>query len=396
MGVLVIIAAFLLLALLFKPSSAVFIPGPNDSHAYKVAVANFLLDAAQQDPHDPEPERKLAASLFMPVKKEHCTSEYERLYMPAITARASDVQFFGNTSSGVFEKMKYKACGSSSQVVDASKYPIVFLEPQLGTSRFLYSTLARFMSANGVAVVLIDHPYDSSIVQNGPGGRKMHNSDSIGLDPFTQLTSWNEAVTMIINTRIQDINFALQKLNRISLLQRHFSSFKFSAAFDTSSYTVVGHGLGGTTATTLSTLDPRVRFSINLSGSAPLLRQPTSADIYFFGRSDFRRENDIYWPRTWKNLAGKATEWDLEGAGIFDFSDLPWIVDLARADGKINIKKVNGLQGLGPWGFHVTACYLEAYMNSELAVPKDFGAIGNCVRLFDQMVPYSEVIHNAT
>jgi hypothetical protein len=365
MGLLaIILTACITLVMLFEPILAVYIPGPNDAHEYKVAVANLpLTNAAHQD---------LDVSLFMPVKKADCTMECDKLYMSGDIARASDAQFFSNTSGGVFEKMKYKTCCSGSKTIDASKYPLVFLEPQVGTSRFLYSTLARFMSANGMAVVLIDHPQDSN-----------------ALVPFHDLKAWNETVTKTVDARIQDINSILQELGDVSLLQRQFPSLNFNATFDTESYTVIGHGIGGTTATTLSTLDPRVRFSINLSGTPPLLQHPTPANVYFFGRSDFRRENDIHWPQTWKYLAGRATEWDFKNAGIFDFSDLPWIVDLARHDGKMIINEVKGLRDtLGPFGFHVNACYLEAYLKAELREPK-YGYVGDCFRLFDQMVPYA-------
>lgn len=81
---------------------------------------------------------------------------------------------------------------------------------------------------------------------------------------------------------------------------------------------------------------------------------------------------------------------------MFKFSDLPWIVDLARKDEKITIRNVRGLQdSLGPFGFHVMACYLKAYLKAELAVSNGFGTIGNCVRMFDQMVPYSGANHKA-
>ena len=78
---------------------------------------------------------------------------------------------------------------------------------------------------------------------------------------------------------------------------------------------------------------------------------------------------------------------------MFDFSDLPWIADLARQDEKITIDEVKGLRNsLGPWGFHVTACYLEAYLKAELTEPK-YGYVGDCFRLFDQMVPYPGGVH---
>ncbi|KAJ4315079.1 hypothetical protein N0V94_006133 [Neodidymelliopsis sp. IMI 364377] len=380
-----ILAACISLVLLFEPITAVVIPGPDQLHPFDVAIAH-------QDYNAPKLGSKLTASLFMPVKKADCIAHCEKLYMPAGTARASNEQFLGNASIGVFERMRYKTCCGGSQVIDASKYPLVFLEPQVDTSRFLYSTLARFMSANGMAVVLIDHPHDSPISQDvSHGSSDARDNNPVNLNPFGAITTWNETVTKAIDTRIQGINFMLQELAEVSSLKRQFSAFKFKSTLDTSFYTVVGHGIGGTTATTLSALDPRVRFSINLSGSAPLLQHYTSADIYFFGRSDFRRENDIHWPATWKQLVGRATEWDLRDAGIFDYSDLPWIVDLARKNEKMTIKHVEGLQSLGPWGFHITACFLEGYLRAQLAEPKDIYAISKCVGMFPEMVPYPGV-----
>ncbi|KAJ4376548.1 hypothetical protein N0V86_006661 [Didymella sp. IMI 355093] len=361
-----ILAACITLVMLFEPIHAVYIPGPNDAHVYNSAVANFPLN------------NDLEVSLFMPVKKSDCSSEEDRLYMPASAVRTLDKQFFGNVSTSVFDKMKYKACDGSSKTIDASKIPLVFMEPQVGTSRFLYSTLARFMAANGMAIAILDHPEISS---------------SATLDPFHDLKEWNETVTQTVNARIKDINVVLKKLDDVKLLQRQFPGFEFKSTFDTQSYSIVGHGIGGTTATTLSTLDSRVSFSINLSGTPPLLQHPTYATVYFFGRSDFRRENDIHWPSAWKNLAGRATEWDFQDAGIFDYSDLPWIVDLARQDGKITIDNVKGLRNvLGPFGFHINACFLEAYLKAELTEPKQ-GWVGDCVRMFDQMKPYPGGVH---
>lgn len=88
-----ILAACITLVMLFEPIHAVYIPGPNDAHAYKSAVAHFSLS------------NSLEVSLFMPVKKEDCAFESERLYMPAGVARASDEQFLGNVSTSVFDKM---------------------------------------------------------------------------------------------------------------------------------------------------------------------------------------------------------------------------------------------------------------------------------------------------
>ncbi|KAF2995252.1 hypothetical protein E8E13_003392 [Curvularia kusanoi] len=359
-----IFAACMAVISIFEPIHAVYIPAPSDAHPYKVAIAEFPLTVS--------PRRDLEMSLFMPVANANCITQCDKIYMPDEVAKASDAQFFRNASSSVFTKMKHKECCKSDKAIDASKLPLVFMEPQVGISRFLYSMLARYMSANGMAVAVIDH--------NTGGSRD--------LDPFSELQEWDESVTKEIDTRRDDIDFVLEKLNDISFLRRQFRSLSFNGSLDTGSFSIVGHGIGGTTATSLGMEDGRVRFSINLSGSAPSTEEDKQATVYFFGRSEFTRDDDINWPETWKHLVGKATEWDFKDAGLFDYSDLPWIADLARKNENVTIQEVKGLRdSLGPWGFHVTACYLEAYLKSELTDAR--GDIEKCYHQFDQMQPYS-------
>jgi hypothetical protein len=109
----------------------------------------------------------------------------------------------------------------------------------------------------------------------------------------------------------------------------------------------------------------RCHTSINLSGAAPKVSKPASCmdhvatpgTIYFFGRSDYNRDTNVVWEAALEAWGNKAVEYDLQNAGLFDYSDLPLIVDLSRKNAGIEIKDVNGLRDtLGPFGFHVTAC----------------------------------------
>lgn len=412
LGILAIILTTMLalIGVKFKPIHSVIIPDPLvRDHDFSVAVANFQFSGpAPPDSFEPLLKRDIPVSLFIPVKREDCTKQCEKLYMPAEDVDANDEEFFGDLNAGIFKRFKYEVCCGGLEIIDAFKYPNIILEPQAHTSRFLYSTLARFLSANGMAVVLLENARRRCTARNCPDGSSIHQHDSSithkdtsithhdanmtddedKLNAFTDLTEWNTTVSKVVETRIADIFFALEQLQDVTVLQRQFPFLKFNSTVNTKSYTIIGHGMGGTVATTLGTLDPRVRFSINLSGSAPFLLEPTSASVYFFGRSDFRREHDIYWPATWPMLQGKATEWDLQDAGMFDYSDLPWIVDLARQDGKMKIGDVKGLKTLGPNGFHIMTCFIESYIRAELMVPKDSSSLSQCVNLYKQMVPY--------
>jgi hypothetical protein len=270
-----------LLFLIVNGSSAVIIPAPDaDSHAYKVAVAHFpLTDIAYRDPYVATQNRKLMASLFLPVSNTLCTQECESTYMPPTTARILSRQFFSNANTTIFNTTTYSTCCRTSQLIDAAAYPLVVLEPQVRTSRLLYSTLARHITANGAAVILIDHPYDASIVEFAYS-RAIYNNGSIDLSAFNPVQTWNGTVTQAVETRMRDVRFVLAQLGDVASLRRQFPEMEFESAFRVDGYAVVGHGLGGATATTLSVLDSRVRFSINMAGSAPLLRHPVEASRY--------------------------------------------------------------------------------------------------------------------
>jgi hypothetical protein len=368
----------------FNQVHSILIPGPDSEHKFKSAVAEFsLVDNRRKDPHSVDDDRKIMVSLFMPIPVSDCTSECDHAYMGKVAAKIANNQTLGDPNNGVFEKMKYTVCCGSSEPIDASNIPVVVLEPHIDTSRLLYSNLARYMTANNVAVILIDHPHDSSVVEF-PDTGAVFNSGATGLSNFSPLTVWNSTVTNAIDFRIQDIYMALERVQDPTLLTRSFgSAFNFSSGLNTSSYSIVGHGLGGTVATQLSISDRRVRLSINLSGSAPPLDHNIGSPIYFIGRANAKRDDDINWPQTWKHLTGPATEYDLADSEIMDFTDLPIVID---ATGNPKLKGI-GLGKSGPWDNHSVVCMVEGILRDQLR--GETGAVSHCIQLFgDRMVPY--------
>jgi hypothetical protein len=389
--VLVIILA------LFGSSHAILVPSADSYHNFKVAVTHFpLTDATHKDPYNPAEDRRVMVSLFMPVAKASCANECQYSYMPSDTAAIANEQFIvgGRRDAGVFEKMSYTVCCGSSVNIDASKIPIVFFEPHVDTSRLLYTNMARFISANGVAVVLLDHPGDSSIVQLASSRTRalqtVYNSGTVALSNFSPITTWNSTVETAVNTRIADIQFVLSQLNSPALLQRQFPTLRFSSGLKTVSYGIVGHGLGGTVATSLGLQDKSARFSINLSGTPPLLSSSLqNSPLYFIGRSDFRREHDINWPTTWSHLTGPVTEFDLKDSAIFDMSDVPVIVELAKNEGGKKDLQVKGISSQDPaQGNHAVTCFLENIIKGQFKLDSQYRVLGDCIRMFKGLVPY--------
>jgi len=393
-------------AALFSKTHAIDVPGADDRHNYKVAVSHFpLTNTAFKDPYHPTEDRRVMASLFMPVPKGSCLKECTASYMPPMTAAIANEQFIvgGKRDAGVFENMDYKVCCGSSASIDASKIPVVVIEPHVDTSRLLYSTMARYISANGVAVVLVDHPGDASIVQFTTSSSRIrasttdvYNSGTVALSNFSPLTAWNTTISTALGVRETDIFFVLSQIaNNPDFLTRQFPSITFSSGLSTSNFGIVGHGLGGTVATSLSLYNTSTTaFSINLSGTPPLANTSAirNSPLWFFGRSDFRRENDIHWPTTWTHLTGRATEFDLANSAIFDVSDLPVIVELARNEGGLKDTQARGLSGGDAvQGQHGVTCFVENIVKQIFGLDGQGVAVEDCVRMFQGVVPYPGV-----
>jgi hypothetical protein len=317
--------------------------------------------------------------------------------MPPETAGITNEQFIvgGKLDAGVFETMRYTVCCGSSVPINASSIPVVVFEPHVNTSRLLYSNMARFISANGVAVILIDHPGDASIVQFTSSRTLalsiVYNRGTVPLSNLLPLTAWNATVDTAVNTRIADIQFALSELSSLALLRRQFPTLSFSSGLNTTDYAIIGHGLGGSVATSLGITDKNARFSINIQGTPPLLnKKVNNKPLYFFGRKDFRLEQDIHWPTTWSYLTGPVAEYDFEDSAIFDVTDVPVLVELAITEGDAEEDmEVRGLSERDPaTGSRAATCMVENIVKKQFGLDSQFMLLTDCLRMFPGVVPY--------
>ncbi|KAF1952261.1 hypothetical protein CC80DRAFT_552684 [Byssothecium circinans] len=390
-----LVAALAIVAVLF-PSlvSGVTIPAPKPE-GQKHVVAHehsYLVQTRRKDQYNPVVDRKLAISLFILVLKEHCLSYCNDAYMLNKTSKVSNLQFFGNGSVGIFESFSFQSCCASSALIETKGMKVVVLEPGAGTSRLLYTLLARQLAALNVAVVTIDHPYDSPIVEfedhigaeAGESPALVEDTETETLDAFSIGTEWNETMFTALNTRRADIHFVLDQMREPSFLGKVFPKLQFTGSLNTTIAYMVSHGFGGTVASTMAVYDDRVVWSINLSGTIFPIDKDTYDYTIFFGRVGFTRREDPNWLSSVKHFRGPFTEWTFAKAGLMDYTDLALLESLSGTG-----VKAKGTGENGVWAFHCTSCFIEAYVRDTLQ--NDMGQLTKCLRMCPNMSPYQKL-----
>lgn len=368
------------LAALSSGATAIEIGPPSpDGQPWKVAHSrSSFVDTSRKDPYDATQDRKVAFSMFMPVDGglngvtggDTCTGEEDNQYMPDLTAKAANLQFLGDEGAKFFEQFTFKTCASARGETPADIFPLIIFEPAVGTSRFLYNQLARQLSANGAYVVTVDHPHDAPIVEFA-NGDPIKNNGAIDLDAFEVNMPWDDTIEKAVQTRIDDINALVKELEKKDTLSKLFPGIKFVANNQvppTKELFVVGHGLGGTVATSMGANDKRVVWTMNLSGSTPVIKKDTLAYTIFFGREKYTSDNDTAWQESKKHFAGPQAEWKYMGAEQFDYSDLPLLSALAKPSKKPKgLGNPNEVMGRDPGDtFGALSCFTEAYFRDTI------------------------------
>ncbi|KAF1976274.1 hypothetical protein BU23DRAFT_44434 [Bimuria novae-zelandiae CBS 107.79] len=373
-----VVAGLGCIALAFPHTASVMakveVPAPAPSGMpWRVAHArSSLVDSSRKDPYNSSEDRKIAFSVFMPILDTTCTATTDDDYMPKLTAEVSNEQFFGNREAGVFEQLYFKSCSGASGETPADHFPLLLFEPAVGTSRFMYNQLARQLSANGAYIVTIDHPHDAPIVEFADSD-PIENKNAITLDPFKINKPVNDTdIKKVMDTRIGDINAVIKELEQVETLPDLFPGVRFvngNTKVPTQRIFMAGHGLGGSVAIAMGASDERVVWTINLSGSAPALTQDIFAYTIFFGREDYRSEDDTAWQETRKHLAGPQVEWTYNKAEQFDYSDLPLVSQLVgkNSDAKGLGKPYEVMDLSDPTAtFRSLSCFLEAYFRQTV------------------------------
>jgi dienelactone hydrolase len=235
------------------------IPDPTGAFAVGRTTLRWS-DAARKETLGPAPggPRQLIVAAWYPAV---AGSGSETGYYPGLPAVASALEQSGEVSALEVKGMRYVR---SRERVDArvdaggAPYPVVILSPGNGTNVEFYDAIAGDLASHGYVVLGMDHPYDVAAVILADGTAAL----------FAAGTAAQEAappgrfVAQRIVERARDV---LYLVDRIAATDPGFP-VDMLASMDVSRIGIMGHSLGGLTATEACRRDGRLDACLNIDG----------------------------------------------------------------------------------------------------------------------------------
>lgn len=199
----------------------------------------------------------------------------------------------------------------------ASKLPTILYSPGGGMTCWGYGALFSDLASHGYTVVAIDHPGEAPYLQYpyGEGGRW-------GIDIYY---TWPlELQQRTFEMRVNDLQAMIHELYP-PLVEL------YGAPFNTSSYIVMGHSIGGAAAAEMMAREESVLAGINFDGR-------------FWSTSDVQRPflmmssdgHNASWDTTWATFPANQSGWwevlTVNGSLHLDYSDISFWPDILHLD----------------------------------------------------------------
>jgi dienelactone hydrolase len=128
----------------------------------------------------------------------------------------------------------------------------------------------------------VDHPYDALSVEF-PDGKAIYSANLSAADPLP------------LNTRVQDVIFALDQLNQNLML----IPSSFTGTLNVNKVAIVGHSFGGATAASAMLNETRFAGGLNFDGAlwGPVLEQGLDRPFINFGKANLTQQEEDSWPK---------------------------------------------------------------------------------------------------
>lgn len=205
-------------------------------------------------------QRELAAWVWYP---SHTDSQATADYLPPRWREAL------NQRSGMLmrdfltrdlAKVRTHSVENAPLAQDERQYPVVLLLPGSGALVAFYTTLAEDLASHGYIVVGLNAAHLTSVVVLS--GHIVYRPAQYDPDSLPE----SQAVGLarrLVDAWSNDVGFAIRKL---SALNKHDPSGRFTGRLDLQDIGVVGHSLGGASAANFCYRDPRCKAGIDLDG----------------------------------------------------------------------------------------------------------------------------------
>lgn len=140
---------------------------------------------------------------------------------------------------GVLAKLELELCCEVRDwPTERRRFPTILFGPGLSTTRLRYSAVAQYLASLGYEIIVMDHPYETDVVQF-PNGEIIY-SNPISTDNETTMV-------FLLDVRTRDASFILDTLK-------------------VSKTVYIGHSFGGSAAAHALLYDSRVVSGINIDG----------------------------------------------------------------------------------------------------------------------------------
>lgn len=306
------------------------IPAPTGK--YQVGrMALHLIDSSRIDNLSPQPfsKRELLVWIWYPATVTSTDSLVE--YIPSEWSKALNEQrgfvlknFFARDAS----KIHAHSFQSPKIFNEQVKYPVLLMKSGIGTMATDYSSFAEELASHGYIVVGNDAPYSTWLLRFPDGRLVSRTWEGNPGETATFSDGGNNILNKLVQIWSDDTHFILDKLVQMN----EDSSSMFFKRFDTSAVGVFGHSFGGATAAQFCYDDYRCKAGVDMDG-APFgsVIQKGLSKPFMFLLADHREESDAVSVNIKSNIQDLYKSFPdnkvliyLEGAGHFNFSDLPF------------------------------------------------------------------------
>ncbi|KAI0474835.1 hypothetical protein F4859DRAFT_482056 [Xylaria cf. heliscus] len=343
-----------LVALAATTSLAQVFPSPGGP--FKVQWENKeLVDADRVDPFNSSHSRRMMISHFTPVAENYCTQTCRVPYMVEPIATIEDdilASAFADYGwpQGLLKGLEIDVCCGVLRPAKTQKFPTLLFGTGLNTTRLWYTDFAMEIASLGYQVIVMDHPYETDVVQF-PDGEIIFGG-SIPADP-NNLT----ALEFGLDVRSSDVSFVLD-------------------TFKVCKTVYFGHSYGGASAAAATVVEHRIRAGLNLDGSlwGPVVNAGISRPFINFSGSSSSVGNetgDDSWTNFYEAQKEKhpgvwIKELHLNDSSHGSFWDLSIIGDFTGLrENEVLVENVLGVV-TGKRAVEVVRAYLDDYVKFTL------------------------------
>ena len=236
---------------------------PKPTGEYAVGTGRYhMIDRDRLDPYDQSIFRELMIQVWYPTSNKAigATAHYLPDIMPHMKSMASEAFYVPQiVLDYLVVDIKCHALENAPLLERKQKFPIIVLCHGLSSMVSLQTVHAENLASHGFIVVGINHTFACSLTVFPDGRMYPLKFDWYASDKCKEFTK-------IVNIWQQDVSFVLGQIEALCNEQNKPQNNMFYHKLDLDKIGMLGHSMGGATATQMCRRDDRVKVAVNMDG----------------------------------------------------------------------------------------------------------------------------------